>query len=29
VDHLYKTSAWKDVSEVDKVVNALRKAGLK
>ena len=29
VDHLYKTSAWKNVSEVDKVVNALRKAGLK
>jgi tetratricopeptide (TPR) repeat protein len=29
VDNLYKTSAWKDVSEVDKVVNALRKAGLK
>ncbi len=29
VDNLYKTSAWKNVSEVDKVVNALRKAGLK
>jgi adenylate cyclase len=29
LDHLYKTSAWKDLSEVDKVVNALRKAGLK
>ena len=29
VDHLYKTSAWKNLSEVDKVVNALRKAGLK
>jgi adenylate cyclase len=29
LDHLYKTNPWKDLSETDKVVNAMRKAGLK